>query len=71
MGFYQAPCRVCPLVHLLGPVTPRNFPPAPGWSLDGHRIKVPLNYDRGPPKVWVYGAPRVRDGQALTQTART
>jgi hypothetical protein len=51
-------------------VTPRNFPPAPGWSSDGHRIKVPLNYDRGPQKVWVYGALQVRDGQALTQTAR-
>jgi hypothetical protein len=51
-------------------VTPRNFPPVPGWSPDGHRIKVPLNYDRGPQKVWVYGALRVRDGQALTQTAR-
>jgi hypothetical protein len=48
---------------------PCNFPPAPGWSPDGHRIKVPLNYNRGPEKVWVYGALRVRDGQALTQTA--
>ena len=52
-------------------MTPRNFPPAPGWSPDGHRIKVPSNYDRGPPKVWVYGALSVRDGQALTQTARS
>jgi hypothetical protein len=50
-------------------VTPRNFPPAPGWSPDGHRSKVPLNYDRGPEKVWVYGALCVRDGRALTQTA--
>jgi len=24
-------------VDELGPVTPRNFPPAPGWSADGHR----------------------------------
>jgi DDE superfamily endonuclease len=52
-------------------VTPRNFPPAPGRSPDGHHIKVPLNYDRGPQKVWVYGALRVRDGQALTLTAHS
>jgi transposase len=26
----------------LGPVLPRTFPPAPGWSADGHRIKAPL-----------------------------
>jgi DDE superfamily endonuclease len=32
---------------------------------------VSLNYDRGLEKVWVYGALRVRDGQALTQTARS
>jgi DDE superfamily endonuclease len=56
-------------VDELGPVTPRNFPPAPGWSADGHRIKVPLDYERGPEKVWVYGALCIRDGQALTQTA--
>jgi DDE superfamily endonuclease len=52
-------------------VTPRNFPPAPGWSPDGHWIKVPLNYDWGPEKLWVYAALCVRDGQALTQTARS
>jgi hypothetical protein len=50
-------------------VTPRNFPPAPGWSGAGHRIKVPLDYERGLDKVWVYGALCVRDGQVLTQTA--
>ena len=55
----------------LGPVTPRTFPPAPGWSADGHRIKVQLEYGRGPEKVWVYGALRVRDGQAVTLTARS
>jgi hypothetical protein len=27
-----------------------------------------MEYSRGPDKVWVYGALRVRDGQALTQT---
>jgi DDE superfamily endonuclease len=50
-------------------VTPRNFPPAPGWSANGHRIKAPLDYERGPDKTWVYGALCVRSGQALTQTA--
>ena len=49
-------------------MTPRNFPPAPGWSPDGHRIKVPLDYERGSDKVWIYGALSVRDGRALTQT---
>lgn len=53
----------------LGPVSPRTFPPAPGWSPDGHRIKALLDYGRGPDKVWVYGALRPRDGQALTLTA--
>jgi transposase len=52
-------------------VTPRTFPPAPGWSRDGHRIKAPLEYSRGVDKVWVYGALRVRDGQAITLTARS
>lgn len=53
----------------LGPVSPRTFPPAPAWSPDGHRIKAPLEYSRGPEKVWVYGALRVRDGQVVTLTA--
>lgn len=53
----------------LGPVSPRTFPPAPSWSPDGHRIKAPLEYSRGPEKVWVYGALRVCDGEALTLTA--
>src|SRR5262249_43909995 len=46
-----------------------TFPPAPGWSPDGHRIKAPLEYGRGDEKVWVYGVLRERDGQALTFTA--
>ena len=50
-------------------MTPRTFPPAPGWSADGHRIKSPLVYSRGLDKAWVYGALRVRDGPVLTQTA--
>lgn len=49
----------------------RTYPPAPDWSPDGHRIKAPLEYSRGAEKVWVYGALRVRDGQALTLTARS
>ena len=50
-------------------MTPRAFPPAPGWSANGHRLKAPLEYSRGTDKVWVYGALRVRDGQELTFTA--
>lgn len=50
-------------------MSPRTFPPAPGWSPDGHRIKARLDYGRGPDKVWVYGALRPCDGQALTFTA--
>ena len=53
----------------LGPVIPRSFPPAPGWTLDGHRVKAPLDYSRGPEKTWVYGALRVGDGQEVTMTA--
>jgi DDE superfamily endonuclease len=58
-------------VDELGPITPRTFPPSPGWSHDGHRIKAPLEYSRGPEKVWVYGALRVRDGHELTLTTRS
>ncbi len=48
---------------------PRTFAPAPGWSPNGHRIKAPLDYERGPEKTWVYGALRVRDGKVLTRCA--
>jgi hypothetical protein len=58
-------------VDELGPVTPRSFPPAPGWSPDGHRIKVVLEYSRGPDKAWVFGALRVKDGKSLTFTSRS
>ncbi len=58
-------------VDELGPVIPRTFPPAPGWSADGHRIKAPLTYSRGTEKTWVYGALRVQDGEALTLTANS
>jgi hypothetical protein len=50
-------------------VIPRTFPPAPGWSPDGHRVKVPLEYSRGPEKTWACGGLRVADGQALTLCA--
>src|SRR5438132_11542474 len=53
----------------LGPVIPRTFDPAPGWSADGHRIKAPMDYERGPEQTWVYGALRVRDGKVLTRCA--
>jgi len=58
-------------VDELGPVIPRTFPPAPGWSPTGTRIHAPLEYRRGPEKVWVYGALRVRDGQVITLTTRS
>jgi hypothetical protein len=50
-------------------VIPRTFPPEPAWSADGHRVKAPLEYSRGPDKTWVYGGLRVADGQAVTCTA--
>jgi hypothetical protein len=53
----------------LGPVVPRSFAPAPGWSPTGHRIKALLDYSRGPENTWVYGALRVRDGKELTRCA--
>ncbi len=53
----------------LGPVIPRTFPPAPGWSPDGHRIKNEIDYSRGPEKTWVYGGLRVRDGRQVTMCA--
>jgi hypothetical protein len=53
----------------LGPVIPRTFPPAPGWSPGGHRIKAPLEYSRGREKTWVYRGLRVADGQADTMRA--
>ena len=53
----------------LGPVIPRSFPPLPGWTPDGHRVKAELDYGRGPEKTWVYGGLRPRDGHAVTLTA--
>ncbi len=69
---YTDPPPDCTVVCVdeLGPVTPRTFPPAPG-SPDGHRIKAPLEYGRGPDKVWVFGALRVEDGKSLTFTSRS
>jgi hypothetical protein len=50
----------------LGPVMPRTFDPPAGWTADGHRVKVPLTYSRGPEKTWVDGGLRIGDGQAMT-----
>jgi hypothetical protein len=55
----------------LGPVIARTFPPAAGWSPDGHRVKAPLEYSRGPDKLWVYGGLRIRDGTEITCCARS
>jgi len=52
-----------------GPAVPRAFPPAPGWSPGGHRVKAPPGYSRGPEKTRACGGLRVRDGQALTLCA--
>jgi hypothetical protein len=52
-------------------VIPRTFPPAPGWSAGGHRIKNEIDYARGPEKTWVYGALSPTDGQELTMIARS
>jgi hypothetical protein len=49
-------------------VSARTYPPAPGWSPDGHRLKAPLEYSRGYDTLWVYGALCVRDGHAVTLT---
>jgi hypothetical protein len=55
---YTAPPAGATVLYVkeLGPVTSRNFSPAPGWSADGHRIKAPLDFERGLEKVWVCGA---------------
>jgi transposase InsO family protein len=53
----------------LGPVMPRTFDPPPGWTSDGHRVKAPLTYSRGPEKTWIYGGLRIGDGQAITVCA--
>src|SRR3712207_252079 len=50
----------------LGPVMPRTFDPPPGWTPNGHRVKAPLTYSRGPDKTWIYGGLRISDGQAVT-----
>ena len=71
MELYTAPPQGSTVICAdeLGPVTPRTFAPAPGWSVDGHRIKAPLEYSRGPEKTWVHGGLRIGDGQAVTMTA--
>ncbi|MFC9916728.1 transposase [Streptomyces sp. NPDC127197] len=71
IGLYASPPDGATVVCAdeLGPVIPRTFPPGPGWSPDGHRVKAELDYSRGPEKTWVYGGLRVADGQEITMTA--
>ena len=53
----------------LGPVIPRAFALAPGWSSTGHRIKAPLEYSRGSDKTWVYGGCGSAAGKETTLCA--
>lgn len=64
MELYTAPPQGSTVICAdeLEPVVPRTFPPAPGWSPGGHRVKEPLEYARGVEKTWVYGGLRVADG---------
>ena len=57
-------------VDELGPLIPRTYPPAPGWSPDGHRRKAPLDYSQPGELVWIYGALRPCDGHVLTRPER-
>ncbi|WP_234392412.1 transposase [Streptomyces sp. WM6378] len=70
-GLYTAPPPDATVICAdeFGPVIPRTFPPGPGWSPDGHRIKSELDYGRGPEKAWVFGGLRIRDGIQVTMTA--
>ena len=47
----------------LGPVMPRTVDPPASWSRDGHRVKAPLTYSRGPDKTWIYGGLRIATGR--------
>jgi hypothetical protein len=53
----------------LGPLIPRAYPPQPGWTADGNRVKEQVAYWREPDKTWVYGRLRIRDGHAVTMCA--
>jgi hypothetical protein len=52
-----------------GPVSPRTCAPAPGRSVNGHRINAQLEYCREPETVWGCGAWSVPDGGAVTLMA--
>jgi transposase InsO family protein len=71
VGYYTHPPEDTTVIAAdeLGPVMPRTFDPAAGWSTDGHRPKAPLTYSRGPEKTWIYGGLRISDGQAVTLCA--
>ena len=47
---HPPPGAVVVCVDELGPVVPRAFPPAAGWSPDGHHIKAWRDDGRGPEK---------------------
>src|SRR5215218_1664166 len=68
VGYYTHPPPDTTVIAAdeLGPVMPRTFDPPPGWTPDGHRVKAPLTYSRGPEKTWIYGGLRIGDGQAVT-----
>ena len=50
-----------------GPIVPPHLSSSSCWPADEHRIKAPLDYERGPEKTWVYGVLRLRDGKVLTR----
>lgn len=51
----------------LGVGDPAQLPTRVG--LDGHRVKAPLDYSRGPEKTWVHSTVRLGDGRKVTLTA--
>lgn len=51
--------------------SPRTFRRRRAGRATATGFQAPLEYSRGPDKAWVYGALRVRDGQAVAFTARS
>jgi hypothetical protein len=49
----------------LGPAVPRTFPPAPGWSPGGHRVKAPPGVFPRAGQDLGRGGLRVKDGQTF------
>ncbi|MET7551875.1 transposase [Streptomyces sp. NPDC005500] len=48
---------------------PAHFPPTPGWSPDGQRIKNEIECGRGPERTWVYDGLSTADEQEIMMTA--